>query len=366
LLALSVLGCGETNNDVSINQPLPTGSPVIPIARVEFYALGTNFRAAGINMYRVDSQTGQLNAVAGQPFAPGAHMSTAAYSPPGRYVYGSDTVTNQVSGFRLDGATGALLPLAGFPIASVANASVFADPDGDEMYVVGEDSIDGFRVNQATGALSRMNGFPLTVPGMINAQFGYFAPNGFFYVTDLDSNQIFTFSHDEATGALSLIGTTPTVSVGPLSLKADETGRFLYCNHGDGTLQGYNLGANGSLTRFTSTPVTYASAGQNVHQFTIKDRILYIGDNPGNLNAFSLGANGALSPVAGYPVGGAGGGIAMSFRNPLLPYVYTTRTQSNQINGFRVDSSGNRTAVPGTPFSAAGAPTDLVPIEVTF
>jgi len=367
LLTLSVLGCGETNNDVNVNVPPPSGSPVNPIARLEFYALGANLNGGGINAFRVESQTGTLTPVAGQPFAPGASFFSVAFSRPGRFVYGIDTVTNNISGFRLEPTTGVLTALPGFPVASVSNASVFLDLDGDEMYLPGLTSIDGFRIDQATGAITRMAGFPLTVPGMVDAQIGHFAPNGFFYVADRGSNQIFSFSHNEATGALTLVGTTPTGSSQPLGLEADETGRFLYCNHTDGTLQGFSLGANGALTRVTPTAVTYGGPNQVSWEFTCKDRILYIGDNVGNnLNAFSISSTGALTPVAGYPVAGTGGAAVMSFRNPLLPYIYISRAVASQINAFRVDTNGNRSSVPGAPFQAGSRVTDLVPVEVTF
>lgn len=368
LLTLSVLGCGETNNDVSINQPLPSGSPIIPIARLEFYTLGANFNGGGINSFRTDSQTGALTPVAGQPFATGSQYFTVAFSRPGRFVYGVDVVSNNINGFRLDPTSGTLTALPGFPVASVSNASVYLDLDGDEMYLPGLDSIDGFRIDQNTGALSRLAGFPLPVPGMVNAQIGLFAPNGFFYVADRGSDQIFIFSHNETTGGLTLVGTTPTGSREPLGLEIDETGRFLYTNHFDGTLQGFSLGANGSLTRVTPTAVTYSGPNQLTYEFTIKDRILYIGDNTGNnLNAFSVGTSGALTPVAGYPATGLGGQAVMSFRNPLLPYIYISRP-GNQIAAFRVDANGNRTALPGAPFATGGSGrlTDLVPVEVTL
>lgn len=368
LLTLSVLGCGETNNDIAINQPLPSGSPVIPIARLEFYTLGANFNGGGINSFRTDSQTGALTPVAGQPFAVGSQFFSVAYSRPGRFVYGVDTATNNISGFRLEPTTGALTALPGFPVTSVSNASVFLDLDGDEMYVPGLNSIDGFRIDQSTGALSRIAGFPLPVAGMVNAQIGLFAPNGFFYVADRGSDQIFTFSHSDATGGLTLVGSTPTGSREPLGLEVDETGRFLYTNHFDGTLQGFSLGANGALTRVTPTAVPFSGSNQLTFEMTIKERILYIGDNTGNqLNAFSIGSTGALTPVAGYPAAGLGGQAVMSFRNPLLPYIYISRP-GNQIAAFRVDANGNRIAVPGTPFGTGGSGRllDLVPVEVTL
>ncbi len=367
LVAASILGCGETNNDVNINQPIPGGSPINPIGRLEFYVLGTNFNSGGLNMFRVDSQTGTLSPVTGQPFAPGASVAQAAYSPASRCVFMSDSITSNLLGFRVDGPTGVLTALPGFPQPSLANATVAVDFDGDELYVPGENSIDGFRVNTATGATTRMAGFPLTVPGLLNAQIGKFAPNGFFYVTDLDSDQIFTFSHDETSGALTLVNAQLTGSQDPTGIAFDETGRFLYVNHRDGTLQGFSFATNGALTRVTPTAVSYGAPGQLAYSFSVRDRILYIGDTVGNnLNAFTVGAGGGLTPVAGYPVAGAGGNAAVAYPNPLTPYLYVARLVSNQITAFRIDSNGGRTPVPGSPFPGGGAPTSLIPIEATF
>lgn len=367
LVAASILGCGETNNDVVVDPPIPGGSPINPIGRLEFYLLGTNFNNAGLNMYRVDSQTGSLSPVAGQPFAPGASVAMAAYSPASRSVFMSDSITNNLLGFRVDGPTGTLTPLPGFPQASVNNASVALDFDGDELYVPGETSIDGFRVNTATGAATRLAGFPLTVPGLVNAQIGKFAPNGFFYLTDLDTNQIFTFSHDEASGALNFVSAQLTGSQQPTGIELDETGRFLYVSHRDGTLQGFSFAANGGLTKVTPTAVSYGGPGNFAYDFSVRDRILYIGDTVGNnLNAFSIGAGGGLTQVAGYPVAGAGGPAAIAFPNPLTPYLYVAQQNLNRIPAFRIDANGGRTAVPGSPFSGGGTPSNLIPIEATF
>lgn len=365
LTTLSVLGCGETNNDVSFNQPPPSGSPVTPIGRLEFYTLGCNFNGRGINMYRVDSGTGSLTPVPGQPFSVGTSLASADSTPNGRFVYGDDTVTNQLLGFRLEPTTGVLTPLPGFPRPTLVNSTLSID-DGAHLYVIGEDTIDGFNIDSNTGALSQLNGFPLVVPGMTDAQVGRFSHTGFLFVSDLASDRIFSFRHDEASGSLTLVGSAPA-GTDPAGLQMDDTRRFLYVSHRDGTLLGFNVNTDGTLTRVGQGPVQFGPPGQFAYRFVVKDGILYIGDNVGNnLNAFRVGSTGSLTQVSGYPAAGLGGQTVMGFQNPLLPYIYIASLARNEINGFRVDANGNRTPVPGMPFQGSGAPSNLEGIEVTF
>ncbi len=344
---------------------LGLGSPALPEGRTDFYTLGVNSNGSGINMYRVDTQTGALTPVAGQPFGVGASLATADSTPNGRFVYGADSVKNEIVGFRLETSSGALTPLPDFPKPTLANATVSID-DGDHLYVVGENRIEGFNIDGTTGALSALTGFPLKVPGLVKAKVGRFTHTGFVYVSDVESDQLFAFRHDEKTGSLTPLGTTPS-GEDPDGLQVDDTRRFLYVSHRDGTLLGFSIGADGKLTRATPKPVVFGPAGQLAYHFTVKEGIMYIGDSVNNnLQAFHVAKTGTLSPVAGYPAVGLGGNTVMAFHNPLLPYIYIGRPDAHQINGFRVDAQGQRSAVPGLPLKGAGSPTNMESVEVTL
>jgi 6-phosphogluconolactonase (cycloisomerase 2 family) len=365
LLTLSMLGYSQTYNRVSLDRPLAAATPVVTDSHLEYYTLATNFQGRGLNMFQVDSQTGSLTPVAGQPFAMGASLQSADSTPNGHFVYGADTVTGQLHGFRLEATTGVLSALPGFPRPSQADSIVSID-DGAHLYVVGGNTIDAFSIDETSGSLSQLSGFPMVIPGMTKAQVGRFSHTGFVFVSDPGSDQIFSFSHDEASGSLTLVGTAP-VDSDPAGLQMDDTHRFLYVSHRDGTLQGFSVGADGTLTPVAQAPVVFGPPGQIAYRFTVKQRILYIGDNVGNsLNAFSVGPTGELTPVMGYPAAGVGGDTVMSFQTPLLPYIYIGRQKENQLHGFRVDASGNRTALPGLPIQGSGSPSNLESIEVTL
>ena len=54
----------------------------------------------------------------------------------------------------------------------------------------------------------------------------------------------------------------------------------------------------------------------------------------------------------------------MAFHNDLLPYLYIGRPEAKEINGYRVDATGQRTAIPGLPLK--GSPTNMESVEVTL
>ena len=364
LVGLALSGCGRDNNN-HVGTPIQPGQPIPPIARVEFYLLSPNLSNRGLGVFRVDSLNGTLTPVGGAPYAAGSSFNHVAFDAGIRTVYASEAVTGQISGFRLNPENGSLEPLAGFPVASVPRGGVELDLDGDELYVSGTDSIDGFRIDRNTGALSRLGGFPLRVPGLVDAQVSRFAPNGFFYVADVGSDQILTFAHDELTGALSLVSSIPSGGTDPRAVEFDPTGSFMYLAEGDGTLQGFRLGANGSLTRLTGFPVRYAPPGAFTFDFAFDQGNLYIGDVTSNtLNAFRVGPDGQLTQLGGYPATG-GANSVLAYPTPTT-FLYLSNRGANSITGFRADAAGTRTSVPGSPFLGSGAPTALVPAVVSF
>lgn len=356
---LAVTGCGsETNNTVPDNGNIP----VPPIGRIATYLVAGNFDGRALDVFRVDNNGALSAAAPPTPLGFSVYALTAHGSQP--FIYAG--ALNQVTGFRID-SNGILTRLPGLPQATVPDGTVGIDSDGDQLYAPGEDTIDGFAVDQTTGALTRLPNFPLPVPGMTDAvETAFDAEDRFVHVSALGSKAIFNFAHNDQSGALTLLGQTPTAA-GPQGIKYDPTGRFLYVSQDNGTIQGFSRNASGSLTPLGGGfPVSFAPPGSFSPRFDFKNGTLFIGDRTSRtLNAFTVQNDGQLTQVAGYPVANGGGEVA-SYPLPLDQFLYVGDRLGSRITGFSVGAGSQVTPLLGSPFATTGGTTELLPVIVNF
>lgn len=110
--------------------------------------------ATGVNAYSINTGTGQLTAI-GAALAAGTNPSNVAITPNGKYVYVTNSGSNDVSGYSVDGTTGALTEITGSPFAaSTAPSAVTVDPSSRYVYVTNKSasSISIFTID-STGKL---------------------------------------------------------------------------------------------------------------------------------------------------------------------------------------------------------------------
>ena len=109
-------------------------------------------------------------------------------------------------------------------------------------------------------------------------------------------------------------GAVPTFQAAPCWLVTSKDGRYAYtANGGGGTISGFTVGNDGSLTLLTPGGAT-ASLGATSHPLdeaiTKDGRYLYnLTDGLHMITGFSIGKDGSLTPagfVSGLPVGAAG------------------------------------------------------------
>ena len=365
LVGLAVFGCGGSSTDIVPNPITPNPNtpivpqPFTPIGRLATYLLSAD-RTGRIGVYTVDAVNGNLNAVAGSPFQTSYPLITLAVHPSGRFVYAGADDQPFLEGFSLTPSTGFLTRLPGFPISSLADGSPFFDSSGEFLYVVGDSDISGYRVNQESGALQPLPGFPLAVAGMQDATtFQLSDDDRFLFVPDRASDQVFVFSRNVDTGSMALVGQVPSGGDAPTGSGLTSDGRFLYIAHGDGTLTGFTVGANGSLTALANPATVYAAGPTLSFTFGFFNDVMFVGDAAGkSLNAFRVGTSGSLTQLAGYPRAGGGPGV-LAYPFFFADLVYVADGAGNRINAYTVDDSGNLQTVPGTPITGSGSPTEL-------
>ncbi len=119
-------------------------------------------RPGSISAFTIDSSTGALTAVAGNP-QPIAAQGTISIDPAGRFLFIPEV--SGVSVYRIDDASGALSIVAGSPFAAGTSPNAISvDPASRVAYVVnnGSANVSEFTLG-STGALTALPGSPAAV-----------------------------------------------------------------------------------------------------------------------------------------------------------------------------------------------------------
>lgn len=343
LVAVCALLCGCEDGDTGV-VPIQVDGRL-----VGFYMVG-NLDSDNINVYRVNTATGELTQVPGSPFAAGLGVGSLAVHPSLNWVYAGGFPENQIQAFDLNLSTGALTQLGGFPVATQGEHILVLDLNGRYLYAIGETSIDGFTVNP-DGTLTGLAGFPIAVPGSVNLASGVFdRTNRFFYVSDDGSDQIFAFSVDGDTGGLTLVNTVANPGGGFL-IAIEPGNRWLYSSNNDGTIGGFAInGQSGALSGLGGgfPVVAFNGTGGLGTGITFRNQSLFASDAvAGGFDAFVIDqTTGQLTAQGGYPVFTP---LNSPRFLPNLPFLFGTAPAIDGVNGFLIDNQGAAVAVPGNP-----------------
>jgi len=227
-------------------------------------------------------------------------------------------VVNALDGGRLQGYRvifGHLWPLpgSGRPLGLNPNATpqftntpgqVAFSPDGSQLIVTTKangNNIDVFGVG-FLGYLSPhpvVNPEPGTVPFAIT-----FDPAGHLVIADAGTNALSTFAlgHDGTVTLLDSVGTGQAATC----WVAPDHGLLFASNAGSATISGYTSSANGQLTLLGDTSTDPGTVDASASQ---DGRFLYVqtGGN-GIVDEFAVGSNGSLTKVGSVTVADAAGG----------------------------------------------------------
>ena len=164
---------------------------------------------------------GALTAVNGSPFAfQGGYPTNTAYAiavyPAGGYVYVTDSASNTVTAYSY-ASDGTLSQLASPLAVGGQPESVAVDPSGRFLYVANtaDGSVTAFAIAPLTGLLGAtpIGTYPTGGGASVSATAVQIDPSGqFVYVANGDGATVSGFKINQASGALTLIGSYPTGS----------------------------------------------------------------------------------------------------------------------------------------------------------
>jgi 6-phosphogluconolactonase len=207
------------------------------------------------------------------------------------YVANSSTATQttgSISAFSIDANSGSLTPVPGSPfVAGAKPTSVAADPSGRFLYEVNDvngassNQLFAFTINSSTGALTPIPGSPFS-SGADTLSVSIDSTGKFLYTADFGGdgnnpavpNSISVFSIDTTTGVLSPVSQGACLSSGTSGfglanyVAADPAGGFLFASSATSGICSFSVTSSGVLQPVAGSPFAFSTnTVQNLNTF---------------------------------------------------------------------------------------------------
>lgn len=185
--------------------------------------------------------------------APGPKAHLAISNPSGGFVFVPALGANVVAQYKLDGGTGKLAANGtASPPANAGPRHLAFRPDEKFAYGINEtaSTMTTYAFDKGTGKLAAGATISTLPPSFAGANTGaevVVHPSGaFVYGSNRGHDSIVTFASDPTTGALTLVGHTPTGGKTPRSFALDPSAKLLFAaNQQSGTVAAFTIGGNG-------------------------------------------------------------------------------------------------------------------------
>jgi 6-phosphogluconolactonase (cycloisomerase 2 family) len=282
---------------------------------------------------------------------------------PARFVYVTNSGSNNVSAYTVDANNGTLSPVAGSPFATGnLPAAVAVDLTGTYVYVANQTdaTISAFTVDRTNGSLSEVSGSPFpTGPTPTSVAVGKtwppLAPVPYVYVTSGTANTVTPYVINSG-GSLTMVSSTFATGASPSSVTVSPLWNYLYvADQGDDTVSVLNFDPPGDAV--TRSPFSTGTGPGAVAVDTSGDYVYVANSTSSTLSVYHSGSAGPLTPLSGspYPTGASPSSVAV---HPLDNFVYVANKGSNNISAYAV-SAGTLTELAGSPFAAGAEPASL-------
>jgi 6-phosphogluconolactonase (cycloisomerase 2 family) len=239
-----------------------------------------------ISEYSVNASTGALTLIAGSPITGFGSVSALVVDPTSSFMLVLDSTNQVLDSYTINATTGALTFLASSPTPTTTSQTVALDPTGTLAIVTSLISVDYYKVNN--GALSPLKSnsgtnFPLSAAVDQSSQY--------VFVAELNGNVVVTYALPSGTQLSSAV-----TGNNPRAVLAEPSGKYVYvANAGDGTISAYGLNnATGALTQIGSAFA--AAAGTDALSTSNDGKYLYATNNTaGTISIFTINADGTLT-----------------------------------------------------------------------
>lgn len=361
---LSGCSSGATNIPAATTTTQPVITP-----KAKFAYVGDE--GASLSGYAVDPTSGALTPLNSFPFALGTNPTAVTHDPQNRFLIVADNAADSLHVFAIDSADGSLREVSPSPYNTKnETGSVVTDPSGTHvyLYVTGQNiAYPGQGGNQvqaydlsATGVLTSVAGSPFyTGSAGISISGGTPAmttdgAGKYLYVQDIQN--LYVFSIDSGSGALTLLQTVPSKFGNAIAL--DPTGSYLYAV-GSNSILTYGIDpASGLLTLVKSSP-TASQTGPYTITLSHSGKFAYTIENNNDLQTYAV-ADGGFTPIGKTYSGIYGEQIAI---DPSDSYLYVPQACSscpsgvyNIVHEFSIGATGALTPLPSATVMAGVTP----------
>lgn len=263
-----------------------TNGPFATVATPSGAFVYTSNTNNSVSEYSVNATTGALTLVSGSPITGFGGIYAMALDPTSSFLAVVDGPNQLIDTYTISPTTGALTFLSSVATPNKFSQALTFDPTGIVAAFVSSNSVDYYRVNNGTlVALVGMSSAnpPLAIASDQSSQYAF--------VTDNNVNTITSY-------AMPFLSSLSSASTGntPAAVVSEPSGKYVYvANLSDGTVSAYSLNnATGALTQI-GTAVA-AAAGTNSLSVSSDGKYLYaVNGGAGNVSIFKIGSTGALT-----------------------------------------------------------------------
>lgn len=293
---------------------------------------------------------------------PLASQESLALTQDHAFLLAVNAGSGDISVFQVSGST---LMLVGVTPCGGSEPVAIAQ-HGHLVYVLnagGASNVTGFHLT-STGILKQIpNSTTFLTTGNTGAASVVFSPNGqTLLVTEKLTNNIDAFPV-MANGTLGAIVVNPSAGPGLFGVLVAPNGAAITTETGPtgaqdaSAVSSYSVSSSGTLSVISASVPTLANA-TCWHVVTPNGKLLYT-TNPGSgtLSGFWIGSNGSLTPVDGtvlatLPTGSADLDLAVSSDGK---YLYTIDSGTGSVSVLQINADGTLTILPGPSGLAANA-----------
>jgi len=346
------VGAGNAPEDVKVDA---TGT----------HAYVSNYNSNTVIVYNINQSTGTLTSAQTTSGSNGMDgPDKIGMDPDGEYLYVNNVESNQVSVYAISAGDGQLTLMDHYRTRSGARGTVLKTGTGTvthvAKYLFAPDTtsmVQTFPLDATTGALGTATG---TTAGTRPMNVAVHPSGKYVYVINQDSNDIYSYSINPDTGALSGNGTNSIggfADMALIRLAIDPNGKFLYALDGrrnnldqQGRVFLFEIGSDGKLTYSTQNPTTGYLVDYSPENFLIdpSGKYLYVICSRGDqIDWFQINpTTGSLvgkQSFSGWTNGSPGGRPLSMAIHPNGRWAYVTAEEDDELwKYYLADSNGDR------------------------
>jgi 6-phosphogluconolactonase len=244
------------------------GPPFVALDRSEAFVMVANYGDGTVTVLRVQPDGSLGSPVTTIGLCSNPHM--ILLDPSNRFAFVPCLGSDLVAQFQFDVATGHLLPNAPANVPTAAGAGprhMAFHPNGKWAYLINEtnSTMTAFELDTTAGTLAETQTISTLPPGFTGTNTAaevWVHPSGAWVLgSNRGADDLVVFAVTPSTGALTVVGFTPSGGMTPRDFTFDPTGTLVYAaNQGTGKIVPFRFDATTGTLTATATAVDLDAA----------------------------------------------------------------------------------------------------------